>query len=203
MRSDLPLLGKHSTLASAAGHDGLGYPLRPMIAFAIALALAVLWLVARPGAALAWVLTALIVVAGALLAFWRTRLIDGARSSNAHVLAALGTATADVPLRLRTRMPLVLVTGDDLPALFDRHDGQRFAHVGDGAIWLRVDRAQDLPRMAVAVRQWRDGRAPDGVVLCVSPARHADEDVLTQTLRVVRQATSDAARMLGSRTLPG
>ena len=61
--------------------------------------------------------------------------------------------------RLRTRMPLVLVTGDDLPALFNRRDGQRFAHVGDGAIWLRVDRPQDLPRMAVAVRRWRDGRS--------------------------------------------
>ncbi|RAR50060.1 OmpA family protein [Paraburkholderia unamae] len=190
-------------LASARGHDGLGYPLRLMILFAIALALAVIWLVAKPGTGPAWILTAVIVLAGALLAFWRTRLIDGARTNGAHVLAALGTATADIPLRLRTRMPLVLVTGDDLPALFDRHDGQRFVHVGDGAIWLRVDRPQDLARMAMAVRQWRDGRAPDGVVHCVSPARYTDEDVLTQALRVVRQATADAARMLGSRALPG
>ncbi|CAH2780754.1 MAG: Flagellar motor rotation protein MotB [uncultured Caballeronia sp.] len=34
--------------------------------------------------------------------------------------AALGVATADIPVKLRTRMPLVLVTGNGLPALFDR-----------------------------------------------------------------------------------
>ncbi len=80
---------------------------------------------------------------------------------------------------------------------------QRFAHVGDGAIWLRVDRPQNLPRMAVAVRQWRDGRAPDGVVLSVAPGRYVDEDVLLQSLRGVRQATADAARIMGSRPIPG
>ena len=203
MKSDLSMLAAAATTARATGHNGLGYPLRLMVVFAIALALAVMWLVARPALGLASILTGAIVIAGALLMFWRTRLLAGARRDNAHVLAALGAATADVPLRLRTRMPLVLVTGDDLPALFDRHDGQRFVHVGDGAIWLRVDRPQELPRMAVAIRQWRDGRAPDGVVLSVAPARYADEDVLSQVLRVVRQATADAARMLGSRPLPG
>ncbi|CAH2780748.1 MAG: Outer membrane protein [uncultured Caballeronia sp.] len=73
---------------------------------------------------------------------------------------------------------------------------------GRRGIWLRVDRTRDLPRLAVAVRQWRDGRAPDGVVLPVVPARHATVDVLTQQLRVVRQAVADASRMLGRR-LPG
>jgi outer membrane protein OmpA-like peptidoglycan-associated protein len=203
MKSDLSMLTAEATTAQATGHNGLGYPLRLMVVFAIALELAVMWLVARPAPGLALVLTGVIVIAGALLMFWRTRLLAGARRDNAHVLAALGAATADIPLRLRTRMPLVLVTGDDLPALFDRHNGQRFVHVGDGAIWLRVDRPQDLPRMAVAVRQWRDGRAPDGVVLAVAPARYTAEDVLSQVLRVARQATADAARMLGSRSLPG
>ncbi|WP_322032676.1 OmpA family protein [Paraburkholderia sp. J76] len=203
MKSELPVLATSTPSRQATGHDGLGYPLRLIVVFAIALALGVIWLVAKPGLGLAWVLTGVIVLAACLLIFWRTRLLGGARESGAHVLAALGAATADIPLRLRTRMPLVLVTGDDLPALFDRHDGKRFAHVGDGAIWLRVDRPQDLPRMAVAVRQWRDGRAPDGVVLSVVPARHTDADVLTQSLRVVRQAVADAARILGSRPLPG
>ncbi|HEX7932638.1 MAG TPA: OmpA family protein [Paraburkholderia sp.] len=203
MKSDLSILTTGSASSQATGHDGLGYPLRLMVVFAVTLALAVIWLVAKPGLGLAWTLTAVSVIAGSLLIFWRTRLLGGARESSAQVLAALGAVTADIPLRLRTRMPLLLVTGDDLPALFDRHDGQRFAHVGDGAIWLRVDRPQDLPRMAVAVRQWRDGRAPDGVVLSVAPGRHADADVLTQSLRVVRQAAADAARVLGSRPLPG
>ncbi|WP_043284397.1 OmpA family protein [Paraburkholderia oxyphila] len=203
MKSDLSTLAVSSTSPQATGHDGLGYPLRLIVVLAIVLALGVIWLVAKPGLGLAWVLTGVIVLAGALLIVWRTWLLGGARERGAHVLAALGAATADIPLRLRTRMPLVLVTGDDLSALFDRHDGKRFAHVGDGAIWLRVDRPQDLARMAVVVRQWRDGRAPDGVVLCVAPARHTDVDVLTQSLRVVRQAVADAARILGSRSLPG
>ncbi|WP_433704942.1 OmpA family protein [Paraburkholderia sacchari] len=203
MKSDLSVLTAGSASSPATGHQGLGYPLRLMVVFAIALALAVIWLVAKPGLGIAGALSGVIVVAAALLIFWRTQLLGNARASGAHVMAALCAATADIPPGLRTRMPLVLVAGDDLPALFDRHDGQRFAHVGDGAIWLRVDRLQDLPRMAVAVRQWRDGRAPDGVVLSVAPARHADADVLTQSLRVMRQAIADAARMLGSRPLPG
>jgi outer membrane protein OmpA-like peptidoglycan-associated protein len=203
MKSDLSMLTAGTGSAQATGHDGLGYPLRVMTVFPLVLVLAVIWLVARLTPGLSWTLTAVIVIFAGLLMFWRTRLLAGARHDNAQVMAALGTATADIPLRLRTRMPLVLVTGDDLPALFDRHNGQRFAHVGDGAIWLRVDRPQDLPRIAVAVRQWRDGRAPDGVVLSVAPSRHTDEDVLLQSLRIVRQATGDAARIIGSRPIPG
>jgi outer membrane protein OmpA-like peptidoglycan-associated protein len=203
MKSDLSVLATPSSLSPATGHAGLGYPLRLVVLYAVVLALFVIWLVAKPGLGLAWILTVVVAIAGAALTFWRMRLVDGARSNEAHVLAALGAATADIPLRLRTRMPLVLVIGDDLPALFDRHDGSRYAHVGDGAIWLRVDRAQELTRVAAAVRQWRDGRAPDGVVLSVSPGRYTDEDVLAQSLRVARQAVADAARMLGSRPLPG
>lgn len=203
MKSDLSVLATEATPLEAGGHDGLGYPVRLVTMFAVALALALIWLVARPSPGPAWIATGAIVIAGLLLMSWRTRLVAVARRDNGHVMTALGNATANIPLRLRTRMPLVLVTGDDLPALFDRHDGKRFAHVGDGAIWLRVDRPQDLPRTAVAVRQWRDGRAPDGVVLSVAPARYTDVDMLTQSLRVVRQAVADAARMLGSRPLPG
>lgn len=203
MKSDLSMLTAGTAPAQATGHNGLGYPLRLMVVFAIMLTLAVMWFVVRPNFGLASLLTGAIVLAGALLVFWRTKRLAGARNNNAHVLAALGAATSDIPLRLRTRMPLVLVTGDDLAALFDRHNGQRFAHVGDGAIWLRVERPQDLSRMAIAVRQWRDGRTPDGIVLSVAPARYTDEDVLSQALRVVRQAAADAARVLGSRPLPG
>jgi len=182
---------------------GLGYPFRLMVVLAGALALAVIWLVAQPGRGMAWMLTGVIAIAALLLIYIRTRMLWRARNQDAHVLAALGEATVDIPVRLRTRMPLVLVTGDDLPALFNRHDGERFAHVGDGAIWLRVDRPQNLPQLAVAVRQWRDGRAPDGVLLSVVPARYTDADRLTQSLRVVRQAVADAARILGSSPLPG
>lgn len=184
------------------GHEGLGYPFRVMVLFAAALALAVIWLVLPVARSAAWMLTAIIGVVALALIWWRTRLLDRAREQSAHVLAALGAATANIPVRLRTRMPLVLMVGDGLPALFDRTQEVRHAHVGDGAIWLRVDRTQDLPRLAVAVRQWRDGRAPDGVVLSVVPALQAGPDSLTQQLRIVRQAVADASRLLGTR-LPG
>lgn len=184
------------------GHEGLGYPFRVMGAFAAALALAVIWLVLPLGPGVIWTLTIIVALVALALIAWRTHRLSRAREQSAHVLAALGAATTDIPVNLRTRMPLVLVTGDGLPALFDRNSETRHAHVGEGGIWLRADRPQDLPRLAVAVRQWRDGRAPDGVVLSVAPAMHTDTDVLTQKLRVVRQAVADAARMLGTR-LPG
>jgi outer membrane protein OmpA-like peptidoglycan-associated protein len=203
VKSDLPVLTATPTGTHADGHEGLGYPFRLMVVLAAALTLAVIWLVVQPGLGMAWLLTSVIVLLAAWLAIWHTRRLALARERSAPVLAALGKATADIPVKLRTRMPLVLVTGDDLPALFNRHDGDRYAHVGDGAIWLRADRPQDLSRLAAAVKQWRDGRTPDGVVLSVVPARYADADMLTQSLRVVRQAVADTARMLGTRTLPG
>jgi len=206
VKSDLPNLSAAPIQARESGRSserGLGYPFRLMVGLAGALALAVIWPVAEPGRGMASLLTGVIAVVTLLLIYMRTRMLWRAHRRSAHAVAALGEATAHIPVRLRTRMPLVLVTGDDLPALYNRHDGDRFAHVGDGAIWLRVDRPQDLPQLAVAVRQWRDGRVPDGVLLSVVPARYPDADMLTQSLRVVRQAVADAARILGSRPLPG
>ncbi|WGS40191.1 OmpA family protein [Burkholderia sp. JSH-S8] len=202
MKSDLPVLSAASMRTPDRGHEGLGYPSRVMGAFAAALALAVIWLVLPLGPGVIWTLTIIVALVALALIAWRTHRLSRAREQSAHVLAALGAATTDIPVNLRTRMPLVLVTGDGLPALFDRNSETRHAHVGEGGIWLRADRPQDLPRLAVAVRQWRDGRAPDGVVLSVAPAMHTGTDVLTQKLRVVRQAVADAARMLGTR-LPG
>ncbi|KML19697.1 MULTISPECIES: OmpA family protein [Burkholderia] len=202
MKSDLPVLSAAPAQMPDRGHEGLGYPRRTMIAYAAVLALAVIWLVLPLGPSVAWTLTVIIGIVALALMWWSTHKLSRARKQSAQVLAALGAATADIPVRLRTRMPLVLVTGDGLSTLFDRIGEIRHAHVGDGGIWLRVDRPQDLPRLAVAVRQWRDGRAPDGVVLSVVPALHAGADMLTQKLRVVRQAVADASRMLGTR-LPG
>jgi outer membrane protein OmpA-like peptidoglycan-associated protein len=182
--------------------SGLGYPLRLVVAFAVLLVLAVLWLVWQPATDVAWGISALVVLSGLTVAAWYTHRLVRAQQQSAQVLAALGAITADIPVRLRTRMPLVLVTGDGLPAIFNRARGEQFAYIGEGAIWLRVDRPQDLPWIAAALRQWRDGRAPDAIVLSVAPALYAGEDALTQNLRVVRQARADAVRMLGT-TLPG
>lgn len=176
----------------------LGYPLRGVLTFAAVLALFVLFAVLPLQRELAWVIAGVIVVVWAahwMLCTWRQA---AARRAGAAALAELDTATADLPLRLRSRMPLMLVTGDALPEIFggDATASGRKAYVGNGALWLRIDRPQDLPRVAAAAKEWRDGRAPDGLVLCIAPARHPNEDALVQTLRIARQAASDTARLL-------
>ncbi|WP_429446692.1 OmpA family protein [Paraburkholderia sp. WC7.3g] len=196
------MLSATPTRTPERAYERLGYPLCAMLVFAAVLTLAVIWFVLPGGRGIAWALTAVVGLLVGVLVVWRTLWLSRAGEQSAQVLAALGASTAGIPPRLRTRMPLVLVTGDGLPALFDRNDEERFAHVGDGAIWLRVDHPQELPRLAVAVRQWRDGRAPDGVVLSVAPALHVGADMLTQQLHVVRHCVADAARTLGTR-LPG
>lgn len=194
---------KHKDSTSVGALERLGYPFRTISLWATTLLLATIWLVLPVSRGMAGMLTGVITLALVALIALRTRHLAAAREHNAQVLAALSAATVELPVNLRTRMPLVLVTGDGLPAVFNRRGTEeRLVHVGDGAIWLRVSDPQALPRMAVALRQWRDGRAPDGVVLSVAPALHASEDVLTQKLRLVRQAVADASRMLNA-SLPG
>ncbi|VWD12019.1 OmpA/MotB domain-containing protein [Burkholderia contaminans] len=189
--------------AARAALSGLGYPLRTVVTLSTALALAVIGWVLPVDRGVMWGWVAIVVALSVLILWLHARRLSRARERNVHVIAQLGAATADLPVALRTRMPLALVTGDGLPALFDRDTASsRFVHVGDGAIWLRADRPQDLPRLAVAVRQWRDGHAPDCVVLSVAPGLHANDDTLSQSLRVIRQAVADASRMLGT-SLPG
>ncbi|WP_034176225.1 OmpA family protein [Burkholderia ambifaria] len=189
--------------AARAALSGLGYPLRTVVTLSAALALAVVGWVVPVERGVMWGWMAIVVALSALIVWLHSRRLARARERNVHVIAQLGAATADLPVALRTRMPLALVTGDGLSALFDRDTAMsRFVHVGDGAIWLRADRPQDLARLAVAVRQWRDGHAPDCVVLAVAPGLHANDDTLSQSLRVIRQAVADASRMLGA-SLPG
>ncbi|WP_175753748.1 OmpA family protein [Burkholderia ambifaria] len=189
--------------AARAALSGLGYPLRTVVTLSAALALAVVGWVVPVERGVMWEWVAIVVALSALIVWLHSRGLTRAREQNVQVIAQLGAATADLPVTLRTRMPLALVTGDGLSALFDRDTAMsRFVHVGDGAIWLRADRPQDLPRLAVAVRQWRDGHAPDCVVLAVAPGLHVNDDTLSQSLRVIRQAVADASRMLGT-SLPG
>lgn len=178
----------------------LGYPFRTMAIFGAMLALAVLFLVVPVSRGLAWTIAVPVVLVALAAIALRTLQLNRAGEQSAHVLTALGATAADLPVSLRTRMRLVLVTGDSLPELFNRGgDEERLAHVGDGAIWLRVNNPRDLPRVGVAVKQWRDGRAPDGFVLSVAPASHASENALAQALRGARQAVSDTTRILGTK----
>jgi hypothetical protein len=180
-----------------------GYPYRTLVAFATILAVSLALAVLPVGTGLAWCLAGAALVIGAALIALRTFSLRHRVEQGTVVLAALTRSMASLPESLRTRMPVVLVTGDGLDAIFNRGtDTDRLAHVGDGAIWMRVDNPQSLPQFGVAVRRWRDGRVPDGVVLTIAPALHADDDALTQRMRLMRQALSDASRMLGTR-LPG
>lgn len=194
---------------------GFGYPFRLMTVFAAMLAIADVVVLLPDRRVLTYSLSAILVLLALVAIVARTWQLGRIRAQSRSVIAALGSTTADLPLELRlglpsgfaldlrTRMPLVMVLGDGLADLFNREGHEeRLAHIGEGAIWLRVDRLQDLPPLAVAVKQWRNGRAPDGVVLSIAPALHATEDTLKQRLSLARQAVSDASRMLGA-PLPG
>lgn len=186
-----------------SSYSVLGYPYRTQVAFATLLVIGLALCVMPVDVTTAWIIAGLAAALGLLLIIWRGFRLRRATVQNAAVLSALIQATSYLPLRLRTRMPLVLVIGDELDQIFDgRGSVGALVHVGDGAIWLRVDRLKDLPHLAVAVRQWRDGRTPDGIVLMLSPTVHADSETLAQALRLARQAGSDASRLVSKR-LPG
>jgi len=191
-----------SALAAAPFCSGFrsGYPYRTMVAFATTMTIALALAVLPVGTGLAWCLAGTALLAGSALIGLRTYGLRHRAEQGTVVLPALGRITATRPASLRTRMPVVLVTGDGLDSIFNGDtDNDRLAHVGDGAIWLRVNNPQSLPQFAVAVRQWRNGRVPDGTVLTIAPALHADDDALTHKMRLARQAVSDASRMLGTR----
>ncbi|WP_329601684.1 OmpA family protein [Paraburkholderia antibiotica] len=164
----------------------------------VALALAVL----PVDRVLAWWIAAGAFVLGTVFILFRTWQVRERQDEQQAVMAALGSTTADLPASMRTRMPVFLVTGDGLAEIFDREGCEQLAWVGEGAIWLRIVSPQNLPRIAVAVRRWRDGRAPEGVVLTLTPAAYGDDDALGQKLRLIRQAASDASKLIGTR-LPG
>ena len=186
-----------------SGYRVLGYPYRMQVAYCTLLVIGLALCVVPVDTTTAWIIASLAVVLGMLLIVWRSLRLRRATVRHAAVLSALAKATSYLPLRLRTRMPLVLVIGDHLDQIFVRRDStDALVHVGDGAIWLCADGWNDLPHLAVGVREWRDGRAPDGIVLTLSPSAYAEVGALAQALRLARQAASDTSRLLGRR-LPG
>jgi outer membrane protein OmpA-like peptidoglycan-associated protein len=185
------------------GYGVLGYPYRMQVVFLTLLMIGLALGVAPLAKTTAWMVASLVAVVGMLSVVWRSLSLRRASVQHAAALSALATATSRLSLRLRTRMPLVLVIGDHLDQIFDRSGSiGGIVHVGEGAIWLRADHLQDLPHLAAAVCQWRDGRAPDGIVLMLSPTSHTETGALAQALRLARQAASDTSRLLG-KCLPG
>lgn len=170
-----------------------------MIALAALLMLAVLWLVSPITGDVAALLS-IVIVAVAVLVLW---LGGQSRSGEADDgFAAIRAAVGEISPEQRVRMSWILVTGDGLHAIFERTVGGGVARVEAGAIWLRVDNPGDLPALASAAKQWRNGLPPDGVMIAVSPSLHAHTDSVTQMLRAIRQAVADAARRIDA-TLPG
>ena len=100
MKSDLPVLSGALPLAPDHDYKGLGYPVRAMLLFAAALALAVVWLVLTVSRGVTWTLTVVIAVVALSLVSWFTHRLTRAGKQGAQVLAALGAATADIPVRL-------------------------------------------------------------------------------------------------------
>ncbi|VVE88350.1 flagellar motor protein MotB [Pandoraea bronchicola] len=174
-----------------------------MVALAAALALAVLWLVSPVATDVAILLT-MVIAALALLAVW----LGGGRAAVqpsegvAAICAAMHATLGDIPAEQLARMPVLLAVGDGLPSIFDRAGHDSLVHHRAGAIWLRVDNPADLPQLAFAVKQWRNGIPPEGAVITVSPGLHVHADSLERMLRGVRQALAGVARSVGEK-LPG
>ncbi len=202
MKSHPSALAKDLASTTVRRHETLGYPSRLLITVSSVITLVLLWGVLPLSSSVSWILSLLVTLVALVLLVWCSHSLARAQEQSLYVLTALGVSTANIPTKIRTHMPLVLVVGDGLPALFDRDGEARSAYVGDGCIWLRVDHLQDLPQLAVAVKQWRDGRVPDGIVLSIAPGLYTDAGVLAEQLQMARQALSDAVRLLG-KLVPG
>lgn len=173
------------------------YPIRALVALGAGLSLVLVVGVLSLSTALVSISALGIALAGLGAIAWLTRERLRLRAESSDAIAAIGAQTLDLPRGLRNRMPLILVIGDGLDQLFD----ERRAIVGDGAIWLRIDQPAHLREMALALRVWRAGRAPDGVLLAIAPAAHTTDEAVAEGLRIARGAISDAAHALG-RFLP-
>lgn len=172
------------------------YPLRALLAFAAALALFLICCALPLAQQVRWLLSGIIVLAALGLAVFRQNQLRRARQRNAAVLDALYTALGDLPRDLAQRMPLVMLVGDMLDQFFPVN-ARRLAYVGAGAIWVRVDQLRELSRLSALLCAWRDGCAPDAIILALAPARHHDQTHLTQMLHALRQASADTIRLLG------
>lgn len=179
-------------------HRGLAftYPRRTLVIFATVLALAVLWLVSPFVTTLAGLLSG-VIIAVAGLYLWLGGHRDAAQSEDiGESLSQMRDALGKIPTGQLVQMPMVLVLGDSLSALFNRSGYGDLVHVGQGATWLRVDNPHDLCAIALAAQQWRGGVPPDGVLISVALAQHTHVDGITQGLRATRQAVADASRSI-------
>lgn len=179
------------------------YPRKAIVALAMALALAVIWLVSRVTTEVAVLLTvAVAVLATPVIWFGRERASAPISEGVAKIHAAMREALGDIPREQLAHTPVLLVVGDGLASIFDQGGHETLVHQGGSAIWLRVDNPVDLPQLAFTAKQWRNGIPPEGVVISASPGLHTHIDGLGQALRSVRQALADAGRLLGTQ-LPG
>lgn len=182
------------------GDMRLGYPGRTLIALAALLMIIIVIRILPLRGSVTVALALTVFVSAVILIIWRTQHLRQVRIQSSSILTALDAATASIPADLRTRMPLLMVTGDGLESIFT-DDANSLTKLYAGAIWVRVNRSVDLPKLCTAVYAWRDSRPPDGVVLSIAPDAHGEETLATM-LRLSRQALSDSSRLL-SKHLPG
>lgn len=119
-----------------------------------------------------------------------------------HWLDSLEERLEALPERLRRRLPVVLVTGDATMNYFSDGEGDRVAVTGKG-IWIAVPAMAELALTADALSgRWPETAGRIGVMLTLSPERHASERALQGLLQTFRQSWADASKACGYR-LPG
>ncbi|PTU32889.1 OmpA family protein [Stenotrophobium rhamnosiphilum] len=176
----------------------LGYPERTLVALGAFLTIVIVTCILPLRSSVSMALALTVFGSALILIFLRTQRQRRAQHQSNSVLAALGASTVNIPAALRNHMPLIMMIGDSLESIFstDPNSSEHIARVKGGAIWLRVNRTVDLPKLCSAVYTWRDSRAPNGVILTITPDLHTQES-LDNTLHLARQVLSDSSRLLG------
>ncbi|AKC68525.2 hypothetical protein MB84_02280 [Pandoraea oxalativorans] len=169
------------------------------LAFAAVLTLAVLWLVSPFETGVSWLLTTVIVAVAVAIFVVTGRWGAVRHEADDGDLSALREALGRMASYDSEKLPLVLVVGDGLPALFDRYDERRLLNVAHGAIWVRVDRTGDLAVLALVVQRCRGGVLPDAVLVSVAPSMAEDVEDFRARLGALRQSVADTSRVMGLR----
>lgn len=170
-----------------------GYPYRAVASWVILLAL--VWLAFWSPWSRTWnVLLGATIVVTAVVLYWVSRHVHTRQQDPTVALQSIATSLDGIPRHLRRTVPVVLTLGD---AALASAFGNEPIKVTANAIWVRVESAPGLTRLAVALRHWREGQGPDAVACLVAAEHHRELPELSGHLQGWHAAIVEAGHALG------
>lgn len=124
-----------------------------------------------------------------------TRRLRALQRATAHTLAAVDHMLRVLPSDLKRHTPLVIAAGD--PCAMAGAWGEQVVSVTDAAIWVRCESPSTLMHLADALKRWRGGQGPDGVVLLLAADQGDAESLAATAWKPWRPAVSAASRAVG------